>query len=142
MEQFKNINDLSDAELIELGKHLQQSIIKLVNSYNSNKRKDQVINKELFSFEFTDNGKREWLQATIGIITDPVLFHEENSLIHSWISTKVHLKIAERSYTCLIELIDILEKNNISFNVGEQIIKVVENNFILLTEQLNNVKEI
>lgn len=139
---MRNITDLNERELSELGKHLQDSIIKIVKSYDSNKKKDAIINKELFSFEYTDNGRREWLQAVVGIITDPVLFHEENSLIHSWISTRVHLKLTEQMCTCFLEMIDLLEANRINFEVGQQLIKVVENNFTLLAEQLNNVKEI
>jgi hypothetical protein len=137
-----NLTQLNDDQLIQLGRQTQDALTKLILQYDTNKRKDAIINKELFTFEYTDKGKREWVQATIGVITDPLLFHEENSFIHSWISTKVHLKLTEQMCNCFLQMIDILEENKIPFDVGTLLIKTVENNFTLLAEQLNNVKEI
>ena len=139
---MKNILNLNDDELLQLGKHTQQAIIKLMSAYDKGERKDAVINRELFSFEFTDNGKRDWVQATIGIITEPVLFHEHDAHIHSWISTKIHYKMAEQMTECLLEMIDIMEEGNIPFVYGEQLIKIVENKFTSIAEQLNNRKNI
>jgi len=139
---MKNILNLNDDELLQLGKHTQQAIIKLMSAYDKGERKDAVINRELFSFEFTDNGKRDWVQATIGIITEPVLFHEHDAHIHSWISTKIHDKMAEQMTECLLEMIDIMEEGNIPFVYGEQLIKIVENKFTSIAEQLNNRKNI
>jgi hypothetical protein len=139
---MKNITQLSEQELIELGKHTQQAIIKLMSAYDEGSRKDVVINRELFSFEFTDNGKRDWVQATIGIITEPVLFHEHNAHIHSWISTKIHYKITEQITECLLEMIDVMEQGAIPFVYGEQLIKIVEKKFTSIAEQLNNRKQI
>ena len=137
-----NLTQLNDDQLLKLGKQTQEALTKLILQYDSNNRKDAVINKELFTFEYTDKGRRDWVQATIGVITDPLLFHEENSFIHSWISTKVHLKLTEQMCNCFLEMIDILEENKIEFTVGTQLINTVEKNFTLLAEQLNNVKEI
>ena len=139
---MKNIADLNNADLQELGKHTQNTIIKLIDSFEKNKRKDHIINKELFTFEYTDKGKREWLQAVVSVITDATLFHEENAVVHSWISTKFHIKLTEQMCQTFLDMIDILETNAVPFEVGTQLIKTVENNFILLAEQLNNVKEI
>jgi hypothetical protein len=139
---MRNITDLNRSELADLGKQTQQAIIKLMAKYDENDKKDVILNKELFSFEFTDNGKKEWVQAVIGVITEPVLFHEHNSVVSSWISTKMHLKMTEQMCNCFLEMIDVLEANVIKFETGQQLIKIVENNFVLLAEQLNNVKEI
>jgi hypothetical protein len=139
---MKNIIDLTDDELAELGKHTQQALIKLMFAYDTNNKQDTTINRELFTFEFADKGKRDWIQATIGIITEPVLFHEDNAHIHSWISTKVHYKIAEQMNDCLLQMIDVLEESNIPYEYGKELIRIVENKFTSIAEQLNNRKEI
>lgn len=139
---MKNITELTNEELIELGKHTQQSLIKLMSAYDKGNRRDAVINRELFSFEFKDGNKRDWVQATIGIITEPVLFHEHNAHIHSWISSKIHYKMAEQMNDCLLEMIDVLEESNIPFEYGQQLIQIVENKFTSIAEQLNNRKNI
>lgn len=139
---MKNIVNLTETELTELGKHTQQAIIKLMSAYDSNNREDVTINRELLTFEFADNGKRDWVQATIGIITEPVLFHEHNAHIHSWISTKIHYKMAEQMTDCLLEMIDVLEESKIPFDYGKQLIEIVEKKFTSIAEQLNNRKNI
>lgn len=139
---MKNILNLNDEELLQLGQHTQQAIIKLMSAYDKGSRKDAVINRELFSFEFTDDGRRDWIQATIGIITEPVLFHEHNAHIHSWISSKIHYKMAEQMNDCLLEMIDVMEKGCIPIEYGKQLIEIVENKFTSIAEQLNNRKNI
>jgi len=113
-----------------------------MSAYDKGSRKDAVINRELFSFEFTDDGRRDWIQATIGIITEPVLFHEHNAHIHSWISSKIHYKMAEQMNDCLLEMIDVMEKGCIPIEYGKQLIEIVENKFTSIAEQLNNRKNI
>lgn len=139
---MRNIVDLTESELMELGKHTQQALIKLMFAYDNNNRQDVTINRELFSFEYKEGSRRDWVQATIGIITQPVLFHEHNAHIHSWISTKIHYKLTEQMADCLLELIEVLEASKIPFKYGEQIIQIVEKKFTIIAEQLNNRKNI
>ena len=139
---MRNINELNDIEINQLGKHTQQTIVKLVQQYNENSKSDSIINRELITFEYEENKKKEWLQIAIGLITDPLMFHEESSYIRSWISSEMNKQIVEEMYQCLIELINTLEEKEVPFAIGNELISIVEKRFTSIAKSLNNVKNI
>lgn len=139
---MRNINELNDIEINQLGKHTQQSIVKLVQQYNEHDKSDSIINRELITFEYEENKKKEWLQVAIALITDPIMFHEESCYVRSWISTEMNKQIVEEMYQCLIELINTLEENEVPFAIGKQLISTVEKKFTSIAKSLNNVKKI
>lgn len=139
---MRNINELNDIEINQLGKHTQQSIVKLVQQYNEHDKSDSIINRELITFEYEENKKKEWLQVAIALITDPLMFHEESCYVRSWISTEMNKQIVDEMYQCLIELINTLEENEVPFAIGKQLISTVEKKFTSIAKSLNNVKKI
>lgn len=124
----------------ELGIITAAAIERLMALYSLRKHRDTIMHRELIAFENRRDGRNEWVQAVVSIVTDPMYFYPDGQSHTGWAPLPLSSEVIRCASDMLLRILDTLQANDVPGTVCAQVVDASEQHMVKLAQLINDIK--